>query len=335
MSRRVITLIATALGLALLAWQIDKIGVAAILDGLRRLGPTGLALILGASLVRQVLRALAWTILMDASIPLASALAATISGDAIGNLTPLSLLVSEPAKAMYVRAHIPPPRALAALAAENFFYSLSVAVAVLLGVAVLFLAFPVPDWMQTASLVLVTGMAAVLVAALWLIAKEPAVVSSTLSRILRIGGAKAPPYVPAAAPPYVRIIDKIRELEVSSYGFVRSRPGRLLAVVGCEVGFHIFSVLETWITLVFLGFHSLALAFVLDTVQRVINVVFRVVPLKIGVDEVGSGLTSAALGFGSPLGVTMGVIRKIRVLIWAGTGLLILLGQRAKGRGQR
>ncbi len=327
MSRRVITLIATALGLALLAWQIDKIGVAAILDGLRRLGPTGLALILGASLVRQVLRALAWTILMDASIPLASALAATISGDAIGNLTPLSLLVSEPAKAMYVRAHIPPPRALAALAAENFFYSLSVAVAVLLGVAVLFLAFPVPDWMQTASLVLVTGMAAVLVAALWLIAKEPAVVSSTLSRILRIGGAKAPPYV--------RIIDKIRELEVSSYGFVRSRPGRLLAVVGCEVGFHIFSVLETWITLVFLGFHSLALAFVLDTVQRVINVVFRVVPLKIGVDEVGSGLTSAALGFGSPLGVTMGVIRKIRVLIWAGTGLLILLGQRAKGRGQR
>lgn len=311
MSRRVITLIATALGLALLAWQINKIGLDAILDGLRRLGPAGLALILGASLVRQVLRALAWTTLMDSSIPLMSALAATISGDAIGNLTPLSLLVSEPAKAMYVRAHIPPPRALAALAAENFFYSLSVAVAVLLGVAVLFVAFPVPDWMQTASLILVAGMAAVLVAALWLIAKEPALVSTTLGRFVS-----------------PRILDKIRELEVSSYAFVRSRPRRLVAVVACEVGFHIFSVAETWITLVFLGFHSLPLAFVLDTVQRVINVVFRVVPLKIGVDEVGSGLTSAALGFGSPLGVTMGVVRKVRVLIWAALGLLLQLGRK-------
>ncbi len=315
MSRRVITLIATALGLALLAWQIEKIGLTAILDGLKRLGPAGLTLILGASLIRQWCRAQAWTILMDAPVPMSTAIAATLSGDAIGNLTPLSLLVSEPAKAMYVGAHIPPQRALAALAAENFFYSVSVAVTVLCGVAVLFVAFPVPDVLRTASLILVAMMAAVLIGALWLIAVQPALVSKTLGRIFAIGGAKAPPYV--------RLVEKIRDLETSSYAFVRSRPRRLAAVIACEAGFHIFSVAETWITLVFLGIHSLALAFVLDTVQRVINVVFRVVPLKIGVDEVGSGLTSAALGFGTPLGVTMGVIRKVRVLIWAGVGLML------------
>ncbi len=317
MSRRIITLIATALGLALLVWQIEKIGLDAILDGLKRLGPTGLALILGASLLRQTLRTLAWTLLMDASVPFRSALAATISGDAIGNLTPLSMIVSEPAKAMYVGRHIPPQRALAALAAENFFYSLSVAVAVLFGVAVLFVAFPVPEPLRTASLILVAGMAAVLVAALWLIAKEPALVSSTLGRFVS-----------------PRTVEKIRELETSSYGFVRSRPGRLAAVAACEIGFHVLSIAETWLTLVFLGFHSLALAVVLDTVQRMINVIFRVVPLKLGVDEAASSITSSALGFGTALGVTMGVVRKIRVLIWAGTGL-ILLGQRAKGRGQR
>jgi hypothetical protein len=320
MSRRVVTLIATALGLALLAWQIEKIGLAELLDGLHRIGIPGLALILGASLVRQVARAKAWTLLIgpETPLPLGSGLAATISGDAIGNLTPLSLIVSEPAKAMYVRAHVPPPRALAALAAENFFYSLSVAVAVLIGVAVLFLAFPVPDQLRTASLIIVAGMGAVLVAALWLIVKEPALVSSTLGRLVSN-----------------RVLEKIRELEVSSYAFVRSHPGRLAGVVAWEVTFHIFSIAETWITLAFLGIHSLGLAVVLDTVQRVINVVFRVVPLKIGVDEVGSGLTSAALGFGSPLGVTMGVIRKIRVLVWAGVGIVILFGQRAEGKGQR
>lgn len=321
MSRRVVTLIATAIGLALLAAAIKKTGLDEIVDGLRRIGVPGMALILGASLVRQVARAQAWTLLMSgdgstSAPPLSSALAATIGGDAIGNLTPLSLIVSEPAKAMYVSAHVPAPRALAALAAENFFYSLSVAIAVLFGVAVLFVAFPaVPEELRTLSLVIVAGMTAVLVGALWLIAKEPALVSATLGRFVS-----------------PRILGKIRDLETSSYALVRAHPARLAGVIACEVTFHVFSIAETWITLVFLGIHSLPLAIVLDTVQRVINVIFRVVPLKIGVDEVGSGFITEALNFGHPLGVTMAVIRKVRVLAWASVGLLILSAHKGEVR---
>lgn len=319
MSRRVVTLIATALGLALLVWQVKVIGVANILDDIRRLGWMGLALILGASAVRQAARAVAWILVMgpESAVPFRSALAAIIAGEALGNLTPLSLIVSEPAKAMYLRDHVPPQRALAALAAENFFYSLSVAIAVLFGVAVLFLRFAVPSDLRAASVIIVVGMAAVLLGALWLVAKQPALLSATIGRL--------------TGP---RILEKIRELEVSSYGFVRSHPGRLVGVVACEAVFHVFSIAETWITLFFLGVPSIALAIVLDTVQRVINVVFKVVPLRSGVDEVGSGITSSALGYGVALGVTMGVIRKIRVLAWAGLGV-ILLGQRAEGKGQK
>lgn len=343
MSRRALTLIVTALGVILLAWQIRSIGLGAIADGVARMGVAGLALILLVSILRQLLRSAAWVILMrdhgaGPRVPLGRALAATVAGDAVGNLTPLSLAVSEPAKAVLVGAHVPPPRALAALAAENFFYTISVALAVLTGIVVLFVAFPVPEPLRTATLVLVGMMAAVLIGGLALIWKEPALVSSTLSRFTGFAGAKAPAYV--------RLIEKIRTLETSSYAFVRSKPGRLAAVAGCEAAFHVLSVAETWITLHFLlggplfalgqsslalGQSSLALAVVLDTVQRVINVVFRIVPLKIGVDEVGSGLVSDALGYGSALGVTMGVIRKIRVLVWAVVGLGIL----ASARGER
>ena len=318
MSRRALTLLVTALGLLLLAWQIDRIGLAAIADGVGRIGVTGLVAILAISGLRQLLRSAAWVILMrdDARVPLGRAWAATIAGDAVGNLTPLSLVVSEPAKAMLVRAHMPPERALAALAAENFFYSISVALAVLAGVAVLFLQFPVPDALRTASLVLVAAMGAVLAGGLWLIWKEPALVSATLARFTRLAGTKVPAYE--------SFIGKIRTLETSSYGFVRAKPGRLLGVVLCESTFHVLSVAETWITLCFLGYASIPLAIVLDTVQRMINVIFRIVPLKIGVDETFSGLMSNALGFGAALGVTMGVIRKIRVLFWSLVGLVLL-----------
>ncbi len=53
-------------------------------------------------------------------VPLGRAVAATISGDALGNVTPLSLLVSEPVKAMYLDAGPGSSRSLAALTAENF-----------------------------------------------------------------------------------------------------------------------------------------------------------------------------------------------------------------------
>jgi hypothetical protein len=318
MSRRALTLLVTALGLLLLGWQIHKIGLDQITDGIRRIGMTGLAAILLIGVLRQLLRSAAWVILMkdDANVPLGRALAATIAGDAVGNLTPLSLAVSEPAKAIFVRAHMPPQRALAALAAENFFYSLSVALAVLAGVAVLFLEFPVPDALRTASLLLVAAMAAVLVGGLWLIWKKPALVSSTLARFTRLAGTKVPAYE--------RFIEKIRTLETSSYGFVRAKPERLAGVVFCESAFHVLSVTEAWVVLYLLGQASIPRAIVLDVVQRMINVIFRVVPLKIGVDETFSGLMSNAIGLGTALGVTMGVIRKIRVLFWSLVGLILL-----------
>lgn len=318
MSRRALTLLLTALGLLLLAWQINNIGLSGIAENIGRLGVTGLLAILTLSGLRLLLRSAAWVILMrdDARVPMHRAFAALVAGDAVGNLTPLSLVASEPAKAMLVRAHLPAPRALAALAAENFFYSLSVALAVLAGVAVLFVEYTVPDALRTLSLGLVGAMATVLLGGLWLILKEPALVSSTLARFTRFAGTKVPAYE--------RFTEKVRTLETSAYGFVRAKPARLVGVALCEAAFHVLSVAETWVTLCFLGYNSIALAIVLDTVQRMINVIFRVVPLKVGVDETFSGLMSNALELGSALGVTMGVIRKIRVLFWSLVGLILL-----------
>jgi hypothetical protein len=316
MSRRqttLVTLIATALGVSLLVWQVRTVGAAEIASEIRKIGVGGLALILGASFFRLLLRAKAWLLLLDEPVPLRAGLAAVMSGDAIGNLTPLSLVASEPAKALYVRAHVAPQRALAALAAENFFYSLSVAVTVIAGVLVMFVVFPgIPDLMRTTGLITLGIMAAVLVAALWLVWKEPALISGAMGKLPFVGTA------------YVKLVERVRELETSSYAVVRSQPARLAMVIACHAVFHALSFAETYITLSLLGFPgAYAFAFVLDTVQRVVNVAFRIVPLKAGVDEAASGWTTELLGYGLGLGVAMGVIRKIRVLIWAAVGLAL------------
>ena len=98
---------------------------------------------------------------MDERQAVAAAVAATVSGDAIGNLTPLSLIVSEPAKAMYLRDRVPGSRAFPALAAENFFYSVSVALYIILGTIAMLQEFPVPPELRLAGALSIGLMAVV------------------------------------------------------------------------------------------------------------------------------------------------------------------------------
>jgi hypothetical protein len=59
-------------------------------------------------------------------------------------------------------------------------------------------------------------------------------------------------------------------------------------------------------------------------VNRIINVVFMMVPLRVGVAETGTGLVADAIGVGQPIGVTIGLVGKARVLSWAVVGLGLL-----------
>ena len=66
-------------------------------------------------------------------------------------------------------------------------------------------------------------------------------------------------------------------------------------------------------------------AFVLEAVNRFINVAFKFVPMRIGVDEAGTAFFSDLLAFGTTAGVTMAIVRKGRMLVWTGVGVAALI----------
>ena len=43
-------------------------------------------------------------------------------------------------------------------------------------------------------------------------------------------------------------------------------------------------------------------------------------PLRLGVDEAGTAVFTQVLGLGSQTGVTLAIVRKARMLFWAGAG---------------
>ncbi|MCC7009756.1 MAG: flippase-like domain-containing protein [Acidobacteria bacterium] len=311
MSRRSLTNSAvTAIGIVLLAWQVRDVGgLATVRDGLGRVG-AGFGLIMALAFVRFALRTCAWVALFERKVPLRAAIAATISGDALGNITPLGLAASEPAKAVYLRPHMDATQALAALFAENFFYSVSVALYVIAGAIAMIAAFDLPARLQQAGIAVLGLMGAVLVGACWIAWQRPAAASAIVSRL------------PSAR--LRRVVDRVRDFEARTYGSPGHKGARLGLLAASELGFHLVSFLEAWLILSLLTGESQPLqAFVLDSVNRVINVVFKVVPLRVGVDEVSSEQVAAAIGLARGVGTQAALVRKVRMTAWAAVGLVL------------
>ena len=70
---------------------------------------------------------------------------------------------------------------------------------------------------------------------------------------------------------------------------------------------------------------TLLTAFILETVNRVINIAFKFVPLRTGVDEAGTGMLSKVLGFTTAIGVTLAIVRKARDIFWATIGVVLMV----------
>jgi hypothetical protein len=93
-----------------------------------------------------------------------------------------------------------------------------------------------------------------------------------------------------------------------------------------ESCYHLSGVAEVYTVLYFITDKpSLLTAFVLESVNRVINVVFKFVPLRLGVDEAGSGWITEVLRFGKASGVTLAIIRKARIMCWTAVGVALLV----------
>ena len=311
-SRRSIalTVVASLAGLSLLVWQVGRVGVDEIARGFAAVG-AGFLVVLALSFFRFALRATAWRALVPQPIRLRTAIGASLAGDALGNLTPLSILVGEPAKAMYLSREVSPSRALATLTAENFFYTVSVAIYVILGTAAMLAAFPVPAVLREAGFVALVLMAGVLGLAAWMAWQRPSLLSAVAARVpvARLGA----------------VVERIRAFEVDTYGSVGREGGRLTVVLLAETGFHVLSYLEVWFVLWLLTGESLPLqAFVLDTFSRIVNVVFKVVPLRLGVDESVSSAVAEAIALTPAIGLTLALVRKGRMLVWAVVGLVLL-----------
>src|SRR5205085_5387957 len=119
-------------------------------------------------------------------------------------------------------------------------------------------------------------------------------------------------------------------VEENVYDFYKHRTAAFFTMFACDFLAHATTVFEVYFVLGLLGFEPTArVAYIIDSLTKVVNLVFGFVPATIGVYESGTGFILHTLGYAVATGVTIGIVRKASMMVWALIGLASLVSHTA------
>jgi hypothetical protein len=311
----VLNIVIALVGVALLVYTVRRVGGwGAVVDGIATVGWWfAVVVLLGA--FRMACRTRAWMVCAgDPQLRFTDAFGAWMVGDAMGNLTPLGLLASEPTKVLMVRTKISTVTGIASVTIENIFYTTSVLTVLLFGTWLFLQVANVPPGLEQVSEFIIGAVAIAAIFGVWAARTRPALLSRLAPVMARLIGK---PDAPA---------DAIRQVEERVYEVPRWPLTRIGRVAFWEIAFHIAAVAEVWVVLrLLVPDITLAEAFLFESAGRFVTVAFKFVPYRLGVDEAGSGAVATALGLPPATGVTLALVRRLRIIALNAIALIRLV----------
>ncbi len=310
------------LGLVVLAATVWTIGLAGLSRDLRLLG-WGLAVVLCVESAGVLCNTWGWGLAFprgERRVSRARLLAVRLAGDGVNYLTPSATVGGELLRVRLLGAAVPLGLRWASVSAAKIGQTVAQAVFILLGLAlVLPRLYPTPPpaaWLAGSG-----GAVLVALGFTWLVGRG---LWGTLQGVARRLGVRG--FIPAAWAGPGQDLDA---------ALARLGSPRLLASLGCFVGGWAVGAAEIYLILAWLGAAvDWQTAVALETGSVFIDGILFFVPGKVGTQEGGKVLLFAALGLSPARGFTVGVVRRIRELVYAGLGLAAL-GWLTAGRAGR
>ena len=297
-------------GSGLLALLIRRIGVTTIAAALARLG-FALPLIVSVEAFAVLANTLSWRCTIAparrADVPFRRLLAARLVGDAVNYVIPGG--AGEIPKIRLLSRYIPMEPAIASVAMAKLTEGLALGLFAILGLIVAW-----PIFMTNAVSPLTIAAAAAVgvgLVAMCLIAAQ-AGLSTAVARLLR--------RLVAAQRDRVHIGEGTASLDDERPPL---RQGLAGSTVWHLVGW-LVNVGELALACHFLGLRaSLGVVLAGEALGVLFDAMFFFVPMRIGAAEGGRMFVFRLLGFGADVGLTLGLVRRIRELAWTAAGLAI------------
>jgi Lysylphosphatidylglycerol synthase TM region len=303
-------------GAAVLVVLVARVGPAVILDMLRRVGWGFAVATLLYSAHLAVRAAALWRSLPVRSLTYSSVLQVRVAGEAVETLTFTGPFLAEPAKGwLLAERGADGADAFGAVAIEYLLYTLVSAWLATAALSVLLTRGALPGAMRGPVIGIIAGMgvftAGVAVAAVTGV--------GLLVPVIRRAGAIVGRQRAAVA---VARIDPVERVLID---FMHRRPARLTEVILIEAAGHALLALEIAVVL-----GALAVPFrvsdplIIEGGTKFISVAFFFIPGQMGASEGIYALLFRAAGFTGAAGLTMALVRRVRALMVAATGVAVL-----------
>ena len=315
---KILRLLLPGFGLLLLGYLVGTLGLRQILDNIlvmRWWFPA----VLGLALLWHVTNSIAWGFAFppDAFRPrLRTLFMAKLAGEAVNQLTPLANIGGEPLKAFLLEQQSPVSRSLAAVVVNKTAQVFTGLLFTLVGLGLVVAHWDLPQALPfsvKAGLgglgLLISGMTAALYF------KHRSLFSSLLAVFRAAGLGDFADRQMASAVRTDANIDR----------FYRDHKARFALVMLFHAIGWLLGACETWVILEVLGAGTnFEIAFLITALTVLINSLFFFMPSNIGVLEGGGVFLFITLGLNPALGLSLGIVKRMRKIIWISIGWLFL-----------
>jgi len=310
-------ILAAVASLALFVYMLRRASNATVLDKARLLG-WGFAFLIVLSGARHVLRTLAWHRCLepDGRRPgLLDLFGLRLMGEAFSSLTPAGPLVGETAKVWAASRRMPTQSSVSSVVIENLIYYLAAVLFMLSAVVLLLLELaPARRFRWLAAGLVICLLASILLAARS-VSRRVSLVRGILDRLKSLG---------FNCTFIKRHEHDLWAMEMEIYDFFLTRRSLFLGLLALEFATNITGIGEAYLVLKATTAHTSVLAaYLAESTNRAVQLMFAFVPLGLGVDEGIAATTLRTLGYNASEGISLAIIRRVRTVFWVGVGLLL------------
>ncbi len=317
MLKKIFEISLALLGLSLLLWMAHRIGMHNLKESFLQLGLAQAIFLVAIYALSQFAFCQAWHVLMLTANPHISfwrSFNAYLAGDALNMTVPSANLAGEPVKAALMRQDLTLEQAISSVTVYKYADFISMTLFLLIGWLLHFLEFKLPLAWNIGAGIIVAGMSA-LSFVLYKIQNHGIYhpIGKWLGRFKWVGW----------------IISKMESahlIDECIRNYYRHHQKSFAWSVFYNFIAWFGGVMEIYIFLLFCGKKpNLNAALTIETFSMFINNVLFFIPGRLGVGEGGRVLLFFTLGYPQTMGLTYGIIRRIRELIWIGAGMGILI----------
>ncbi len=243
---------------------------------------------------------------------------ARIAGDSTAAINTLGAMAGEPLKALYVRDFIPFRTGLASVVLDRTIHTISNVLLVLTGIFIGFFVLDIPAYVTALTFLLFAAMLAAMVAVLF---KQREGFVEFIIR--RMPGALTRRFMNDSRWEKVRALD-------GEIGYIFSSRDNLRHFYA-SLAIHYVPVLisgflEVYLIITFAGVHiTMTHALFVYIFGLFLTSAIFFMPANLGTSEGSFSLALKLLGYDPALGLSVGIIRRLRSFVWSGVGMLILL----------